>query len=196
VAKAGIVTGCRPRRPGLPALAGRPKGRTGKGRIGIYFWFFFGVIFACLLTQCSGWSVKPLVVDGMERIFVPYFQNDTFYRGLEERLTLEVLARVHERADLRLVDRGAADLILEGRVVDFEQRVLSENTDNRTLESSAIVTVQVKVVRVSDGQVMRQETLTDRAEFFRGLGETLETAEDESFKTLSHRIVSLVERGF
>jgi len=132
----------------------------------------------------------------MERIYVPFFQNDTYYRGLEEHLTREVIARINERTDLHLVDRNAAEMILEGRVTKYDQRVLSQDTGNRVLESSATVTVLVRLIRASDGSVIDEQTFKDRAEVFTGLQETLETSQRESFKLISHKILSIVETRF
>lgn len=132
----------------------------------------------------------------MERIYVPFFQNDTYYRGLEEHLTQEVIDRINERTDLHLVDKNSAEMILEGRVTKYDQRVLSQDTGNRVLESSATVTVQVRLIRASDGSVIDEKTFKDRAEFFTGLQETLETSQQESFKIISHKILSIVEKRF
>jgi len=132
----------------------------------------------------------------MERIYVPYFQNDTYYRGLEEKLTDAVIARINERSDLYLVDRDCAEMILEGRITDYKQRVLSQDRQNRVLESSALTTVSVKLVRARDGKVIGRATFSDRAEFFPGKGESLETSQQESFRVLAYRIVSIVEKGF
>jgi len=144
---------------------------------------------AISLTGCTGWTTRSLVLEGMERIYVPFFQNDTYYRGLEEHLTQEVIARINERTDLHLVDRKSAEMILEGRVTRYDQRVLSQDTGNRVLESSATVTVEVRLIRASDGSVIDEQIFKDRAEFFTGLQETLETSQQESFKLISHKIV-------
>ena len=153
-------------------------------------------LFGFALAGCAGWTAGSLVVGGMERIYVPFIQNETFYRGIEEGLTGEVLARINERSDLYLADRESAQLILEGRVTGYKERVLSEDRRNEVLESSALVTVKVRLIRVSDGAVLKEVTLVDRAEFFGGEAENLQTSQQESFRVLSHKIVSVVEKGF
>lgn len=161
--------------------------------------FLSGLLLAALAflaAGCAGWSAGSLVRDGMERIYVPFFRNDTYYRGLEEHLTREVIARIDERTDLHLVDRQSAEMILEGRVTKYDKRVLSQDTQNRILESSATVTVQVRLIRAADGSVIDEKTYKDRAEFFTDLDETLETSQRESFKIISHKILSIVEKSF
>jgi hypothetical protein len=160
-----------------------------------------GAILLCTATcflapGCSGWTTGSLVRDGLQKIYVPYFQNDTYYRGIEVDLTGQVLARIQERTDLHLVDRQSAEMILDGRIVDYEQRIVSEDVDNRTQESSAIMTVNVKLIRASDGTLIDEAVLRDRAEFFPDFGESLESSQADSFKRLSYRILNVVEKGF
>jgi len=145
---------------------------------------------------CAGWSTDSLVQDGMERIYVPYFQNDTFYRDLEVNLTHEVIARIRERNDLILADKDTAEMILEGRIVGFRKLVVSEDLNNNTTETATVMAVHVQLIRRSDGKTVNQALLTDEAEYFSPLGETQETAERDSFRRLSHRILSIVEKGF
>jgi hypothetical protein len=137
-----------------------------------------------------------LVHEGMQKIYVPYFQNDTYYRGLEANLTRQVIDRIQERTDLHLVDRQSAEMILEGRIVGYEQNVLSEDVDNRILESSATMTVNVRLIRASDGTLIKEDVFRDTAEFYPDRNESIETAQRESFKLLSHRILNVVEKDF
>jgi hypothetical protein len=148
------------------------------------------------LPGCTGWSTDPLILGGSEKVYVPYFKNDTFYRRLEHDLTQEVIHRIHERPDLFLTDEKSADLILKGTVTNFRSIVRSEDRQDRAVESSTVVTVQVQVVRASDGKVLREESLTDAAQYNVDSGETLDTARDEVFNTLSRKIVALLEKGF
>jgi hypothetical protein len=147
-------------------------------------------------NACVGWRTGPLVLEGLERVYVPYFENDTYFRRLEHDLTHEVISRINERSDLFLTDEKSADLILKGRIIDYRLTVLSEDPQDRVLESAATVTVEVKVVRASDGSVLREAVLRDSAEFNREFNESLETARVESFSVLSRKIVSLMEEGF
>lgn len=149
-----------------------------------------------LAGGCAGWSTDSLVAEGMERIYVPYFQNDTFYRDLEQNLTHEVIARVRERNDLILADEASAEMVLKGRIVGFRKMIVSEDLNNNITETATVMAVKVELVRLSDGEIINQALLTDEAEFFSPLGETLETAERDSFRRLSHRILSVVEKGF
>jgi hypothetical protein len=156
----------------------------------------FLMFFMFSLCSCSGWSTGSLVMEGMEKIYVPFFQNDTYYRGLEEQLTRAVINRINERTDLFLVDKNSAEMILEGRIIKYEQRVLSEDQRNRILESSATTTVAVQLIRASDRKVIKESVLADTAEFYEALGEDLETSQLESFRVLSAKIVSIVEKSF
>ena len=82
-----------------------------------------------------------------------------------------------------------------GTIVDFRQRVLSEDDRDRTRESSALTTVRIKIHDAGDPQVVLKEfQVRDRAEFFLARGETLATAQSESFFDLARKIVNGLEQ--
>jgi hypothetical protein len=148
------------------------------------------------LSGCVGWSTAPLTLEGCERVYVPYFKNDTFYRRLEHDLTREVIRRIQEKPGIHLADERSADVIIEGRITEYRLSILSEDRQDVTLEGAATIDVEIKIVRASDQKVLRQATLRDAAEYHRLLNETVDTTRSESFVTLSRRIVDLLERGF
>jgi len=150
----------------------------------------------CALEACTGWSTESLILGGMEKVYVPYFQNDTFYRRLEHDLTRQVIARINERPDVYLADEESAELILEGRIRKYHKSVLGEGRHDEVLEGAATVTVEINIIRAADGVVLRTEILRDTAEYFEGLGETLEMTRGESFDVLAGRIVALLEKSF
>jgi hypothetical protein len=56
--------------------------------------------------------------------------------------------------------------------------------------------VQVSLLDRATGKVLKTATVRDRAEFVTGRGETLLTAQRESFADLARRIVYTLEEGF
>ncbi|MHC4941909.1 MAG: LPS assembly lipoprotein LptE [Planctomycetota bacterium] len=157
-----------------------------------------GVVLCLLLgalgwPACTGWSLEPYTIEGLNKVYVPYFKNDTFYRRIEHDLTRQVIARIQSRPDLFLTDENSAELVIKGRIIDYQQRVLSENRNDIVTSASATISVEIKVVRARDGKVLKSEVLRDTAQFDQVLNETLETAQREAFFVLSQRIVDLLE---
>lgn len=142
---------------------------------------------------CTGWSMKPFTLEGLNKVYVPYFKNDTFYRRVEHDLTREVISRIQQRPDIHLVDENSAQLILKGRIIDYQLRILAEDRQDRVTSASSTITVEVQVVRARDGRVLRETRLRDTARFDELANETLESAREDSYSILSQRIVDLLE---
>jgi len=159
--------------------------------------FLIALAVLCLcLPACTGWSTRPLVMDGLNRIYVPYFKNNTYFRRLEQNLTRAVIHRINERPDLVLVDEKSADLIIKGSIIDYRLSVLSEDENDRVIEGRATTVVHVDIVRAADGKVLRSAELRDAAEYNEKLGQGPEESRSQSFDVLSRKIVALLEEGF
>lgn len=153
-------------------------------------------LLALLAAGCTGWSTRPFTLEGLHRVYVPYFKNVTFFRRLEQGLTRAVVDRINERPDLVLVDEKSADLIVRGSIIDYRLSVLSEDEQDNVIEGRAITVVHVDIVRAADGAILRSAELRDAAEFSRALGQGPEQSRADSFNVLSRKIVALMEEGF
>ena len=123
------------------------------------------------------------------------FENRTFYRDFEVELTRQVQKELSSRPGFFIVPREQADIVLQGTILDFRQRVLSEDNRDWVRESSATTTVRIEVRdRRHSERVLRSYEITDRAEFFLARGESLATATSESFLDLARRIVDGLEK--
>lgn len=147
------------------------------------------------LAGC-GYSAGPLVAAERRRVHVPLFENRTWYRDLEVELTRQVEKELASRPGISISPREGADIVLAGSIVDFAQRVLSEDSEDRVRESSAITRVQVDVVDARSGALLKRYSIRDRAEFHAGRGESLGSATSESFFDVARRIVDGLEDDF
>lgn len=142
---------------------------------------------------CLNWSLEPFTLDGLNKVYVPFFKNDTFYRRVEHDLTRRVIARIQQRPDLHFVGEKAAELILKGRIIEYRLREMAEDRQDRVTSASATITVEIEVIRTRDRKVLRKTRLHDTALYNKLENETLDTAKQESFTILSQRIVDLLE---
>ncbi|MEW6742831.1 MAG: LptE family protein [Planctomycetota bacterium] len=152
---------------------------------------------ATLLLVCGcGYSQESLFPESRRFVAVDIFGNDTFYRELEFPLTAQVVHELQSRAGISVVDAEHADVVLKGRITRVEQKVLSEDERDRPREVGATTEVQVVLVDRATGRVIKTAIVSDRAEYVTARGETLLTAQEESFVDLARRIVYVLEGGF
>ena len=147
------------------------------------------------LGSC-GYSAGPLTRHAERRVHVPIFTNQTFYRDLEIELTKQVEKELASRPGISIGPPESADIVLAGTIVDFEQRVLSEQRGDRIRESSTVTRVRIDVKDARTGAVRRTFEVRDRAEFLPARGETLASATSESFFDLARRIADGLEDDF
>ena len=151
---------------------------------------------ALAIVPACGYSAGPLTRSKERRVHGPVFVNRTYWRDLEIDLTQQVLKELASRPGISIVPQERADIVLAGTIVDFQQRVLSEDTGNQVRESSAMTHVRIDLRDARTGSVRRRYEVRDRAEFLAATGETLATATAESFFDLARRIVDGLEDDF
>lgn len=151
---------------------------------------------AAVLVVACGYSAGPLTRSGWRKVHVPLFVNQTYYRDLEVELTRQVAAELGARPGISIVPLADADIVLAGTIVDFEQRVLSEDAEDRVRESSAVTRVRIEVRDARTGTVQRTYSVRDRAEFLADRGESLAAATSESFFDVARRVVDGLEADF
>lgn len=149
-----------------------------------------------LLLLCGcGYTLGYHHFEGVRRLAVPEFRNDTFplRREFGKDLTRSVRQELELRTDYELVASSAADAILKGRVISVRERVLTEGPLDRIEESSLTVVVDVQLVRRGDGAVLAERRLTDNADFAVIGGETAEDARQEAIAKIAARVVASLE---
>jgi hypothetical protein len=113
---------------------------------------------ALFLAGCA-YSTHSGLPRHIRSVEVPSFGNDTFYKGLETKLTRAVIEKINESSpNVRVVNAGG-DARIHGAIVDVQQRVIRETADDRP--ASVRLTV---VVRYSfEDKVEQRYLIRDRA---------------------------------
>ena len=154
------------------------------------------VALAVLAAAC-GYSTGPLTRHGSQQVYVPMFQNQTFWRDFEVGLTREVEKELAARPGISIVPPERADIVLNGTIVDFEQHVLTESSETDAVQESSTVTrVRIEVKDARTGDMVRTFTVRYRAAFVPANGETVQTAANTSFVNLARRIADGLEGDF
>ena len=151
------------------------------------------------IIEVGGYTNRPLFRDDIRTVAIPIFTKPRtlFRRDLEFRLTEALIKKVETRTPYKVTPRGRADTVIEGTVVGFSERVLTESPTNEPREVQVTVTVKIVWRDLRSGAVLRRaERLSDNATFVVDAGETEARATAESFDDLVERIVELMETDF
>jgi len=155
------------------------------------------LVFMAVLCAGCGYSAQPLTKRGIKSVHVPVFDNRTFRRRLEFVLTDAVKNEILYKTDLKILPRSKADSVLTGEIVDFRERVLTEDRDDNPQEVRVFVYVNVRWTDLRTGRtLMSRERVTAPTEFLAARGETVATATAESFRDLAELIVNLMEEDW
>ena len=133
----------------------------------------------------------------MPDVAVVPFDNDTFRRGLEVRLTRLLTDEVRARSPRAPQSKDSADWILEGTIRHAGERVLSEDLKDEIRESSFEVTVEVTLIERSTKKTLKTDSFTTRESFSARAGRiaTLKQAQEEALRDLAENIVYWLEAG-
>jgi len=99
---------------------------------------------AAFIAACNGcgYATNNLLRDDIQSVYVSFFDNSTFRRGLEVPLTRAVVNEIKLRTPLLIAPREQADSELTGELVDVSERSAVKDEDDRVLLRR--VTVRVK----------------------------------------------------
>ncbi|NOZ23678.1 MAG: hypothetical protein GXP25_21595 [Planctomycetes bacterium] len=151
------------------------------------------VLLVCLLAGC-GYSSRSVLKSGVGSVYVPIFDNKTFRRELEFSLTEAVKNEILYKTQLKIAPKKKADSILTGEIVEYKERVLTEDTNDDVMETRVFIYINVRWIDQRTGRViMKRDRLVRPTEFVVAKGETLATANAESFDDLAELIVQAME---
>jgi hypothetical protein len=91
-----------------------------------------------------GYSTRPNYDTGIRTVYVPIFQNNTFYKGLEFRLTQALVREIETKTPYKVVNcREDADTELFGKIINFDKSVVLNNQLNEIRQGQTIMSVEV-----------------------------------------------------
>jgi hypothetical protein len=148
------------------------------------------LLLSALLVAGCGYRMGPVAPGEGRSLAVPIFLNATWRRDLERDLTRAVRQEFRSRTDYDIVEEGDADLVLEGRIVEISEGLLSEREGAEIRESSVRVVAVVTVTDRETGEkVVDSVRIAERRAFVPVKGETLRSAETAALRGLAERIV-------
>jgi len=116
-----------------------------------------------LLTGCQsdgnftifGYTTCPNYNTSIHTVYVPIFQNKTFYRDLEFQLTQAVVREIEAKTPYKVIsDRARADTELTGTIVSYNKNLLNVNPNNEVREMQTTMGVEVVWRDLRTGEIL------------------------------------------
>ena len=146
---------------------------------------------ACTVLPACGYSTSSLLRKDISSVCVPVFDNQTFYRGLETRLTKAVVEEVELHTRLRFAARARADSVLEGELLEYDESVVAKTTMDAILVKKISAKARFRWVdRLTGAPIVRWTEVRESARFAVAIGEP---QEERVFRELAQRIVEKME---
>ncbi len=156
------------------------------------------------LAGCAGYQVGnwTLYSEGIETVYVPVFESDSFRHNLGELLTEAVAKEIERVTPYKVVGSPAADSILRGRIVTDAKNVVVEDPHDNPRELELTFQVQVQWVdrrgrTIQDcGAIPLPPEMTlvgASATIIPEVGETLDVAQLEAVQEIAEQIVAMME---
>ena len=173
---------------GEPRMNADERGWLGIGRV---------IVLTCcvLLVASCGYSSKPPFNKSVRTVCVPIFENHTFRREWEFRLTEAIDKNIEYRTPYKIASRKDADTILTGQIVDIEENVLT-NRFGTDLPRESELTVVVNFVwkdQRSGRILVEKKSFNRSATEIPQLGERVTDAEQLAIERLAAGIVDQLQ---
>jgi hypothetical protein len=128
-------------------------------------------IVALLFTGCAGYKIGPIqpkFMEGIHKIAIPTFRNDTLEARVEVDLATAVINEFQRDGTYQIVDEKDADAVLEGRL-DLIQRHPARGVRGNLLltqEYNLSLRCRFKLTKKSSGVVVDQRAVTGTTSFY------------------------------
>ncbi|MEW5874431.1 MAG: LPS assembly lipoprotein LptE [Candidatus Zixiibacteriota bacterium] len=108
------------------------------------------LIAALLLASCSPYSFSGGRTALVESVAVPIFGNDTAEFGLAEALTEGIINGFVADNQVKVVDQGSAQAVLNGKVVEYQRKAYTFDENDQVQEYIVEIYVDADLVK-ADG---------------------------------------------
>lgn len=112
-----------------------------------------GILTVASLSAC-GYNMGSSLDPRFQTIHVLPFKNDTGEYDLQAPLTNAVTRKFLNDGRLRVVDRAAADLLVEGSILDYHLRGLTFDRDDEVIQFEMVITAQTRVFDPDTGDIL------------------------------------------
>ncbi|MBM3319496.1 MAG: LptE family protein [Candidatus Eisenbacteria bacterium] len=98
---------------------------------------------ALLATLACGYGLSARTNPHIRTIAVPLFQNDTLEKGIEEKLTADIIDVLQENRALTLTNERNADSVLLGKIIEYQRTPSSYDQSENVQEYKVTIILAV-----------------------------------------------------
>ena len=120
------------------------------------------ILCLALSSPSCHYNIGLTAPEGYSEVAVEIFANDTREPDLERALQSSLTREVRDRVPLHLVAPEQSELVVEGRLVNFNRIRGIRNPKNQIMESGVQITAEAWVARRSSGERI-SNTITAQA---------------------------------
>lgn len=159
-------------------------------------WLAFGLaVLMCVAGGCGAYSTSSRTAKDIKSIAVPFFENRTPEPNLEIIITEGIIDQLVADNTLKVKDEDAADAVLEGAIVGFQNVPFSFNQDLNAEEYHVTITVNVTLYdRKLNENIWAGKVIRGNGSYFVDVpdqGGTYESALSDALKEITDRILNL-----
>jgi hypothetical protein len=152
-----------------------------------------------LISGC-GYHAGDLYDTSIQTIAVPIFENRTFYRDVEFRLTEALTKQIESRTPYKVAEESSADTILTGTITRVDKRLLSRQFNTGLpQEVQVVVTASLEWKDLRTGRILRKRGRIEAAGEYiptRPVAEPFEAARHAAIDRLAHEIVAVMRQDW
>jgi hypothetical protein len=159
----------------------------------------FCVVFCLAFGGCglfSGYSDKPLFPDDISTIYVEMFENQSFWRGVESKVTEALAKRIEAETPYKIVSsRDIADSVIRGQILSVGQSVVSiERETGLALEREVELRAVVNWKNFKTAEMLlNNEGVSGSATYSDLMEQSFEYGSSLAANKMAARIVELME---
>ncbi len=133
---------------------------------------FFSMMLMLLITMagCGFYSFSGSMAPHLKTIAIPLFENRTAEFNIAEDMTDAVVAAFNQDNTLKIAERGNADVLIEGSIVQLDDRAGAFDQTETVQDMKVYVTVQLKCTDQTKRETLWQERLTHFGSYDPGAG--------------------------
>jgi hypothetical protein len=123
-------------------------------------WNWAGLVLACAAVAGGcGYSTQSTLDPKYQTIFVSAFYDQSNEYDLQAPLSNAVIRKFLTDGRLNVVNRDAADLLLEGSILDYRLNGLTYDEDDNVTQFVVVVTAAVRLSDADSGEILWQTPL-------------------------------------
>lgn len=161
------------------------------------FVFFILILGLFVLGGCSGYSTESLFPSDVRSVRVEMFDNQTFWRGIEYKLSNALSKRIEAVSPYKVIsNKDRADTVISGQITSVGQNVLVlERQTGRALEKEVRLAAVVNWQDLKTGQMLiDSQVIEASASYSQWLNQSFEYAYTDAANKLAVNIVEQMEK--